>query len=279
GFRSAHHQPEQRRRDPAARLRRLPGAAGGHRRRRLHRARGGLPAHRHRRDVRQRAGGRRGGREVRDRPERDLRDQQAQQRLPPPGRRAPGVRPVAGRARLRPARPVPHPLAAAGDRRRLRGDVEGAGGDLRRRSGPGDRGLQLPAPPPAPAVRRDRGPAGGQPDRGAPLSRAGRRAGVRRRARDRHRGLVADRPGQGARRPGDHRDRRAGGPHAGPGGAAVAHPAWRRRVPEVGDPGAGRAELRPLRLRARPGRHGRDHCPGPRRAHRPRPRHVQLPSV
>ena len=31
----------------------------------------------------------------------------------------------------------------------------------------------------------------------------------RRGARDRHRGVVADRPGRGARRPGDHRDRRA----------------------------------------------------------------------
>ena len=51
-------------------------------------------------------------------------------------------------ARLRPARPAPHPLAAAG-RERLRRPLEGDGGDLRRRPGAGDRRLQLPAAPPA----------------------------------------------------------------------------------------------------------------------------------
>ena len=38
---------------------------------------------------------------------------------------------------------------------------------------------------------------GGQPDRGAPLPDPGRAPRLRRRARDRHRGLGADRPGQG----------------------------------------------------------------------------------
>ena len=65
------------------------------------------------------------------------------------------------------------------------------------RPGAGDRCLQLPAAPPEHPVRGDRGPAGGQPDRGAPVPDAGRRARLRRRARDRHRGLGADRPGQG----------------------------------------------------------------------------------
>ena len=62
--------------------------------------------------------------------------------------------------------------------------------------------------PPAPDPRRDQRDAGRQPDRGAPLPRQRRGARLRRRARHRHRGLVADRAGQGARRP-DHRaDRR-----------------------------------------------------------------------
>ena len=60
---------------------------------------------------------------------RAVRDQQAQQRLPPARRRAPGVRrdPVRARRRLR--RPVPDPLAAPDAlRRRLRVDLEDAGG-------------------------------------------------------------------------------------------------------------------------------------------------------
>ena len=75
---------------------------------------------------------------------------------------------------------------------------------------PRDRRLQLPAAPPAHAVRLRGGPAGGQPDRGAPVPRPGRAARLRRRPRDRHRGVGADRPGQGDRRPGDPRGRRAG---------------------------------------------------------------------
>ena len=56
---------------------------------------------------------------------RALRHHQAQQRLPPARRRPPRVRRVAGEARPRPDRPVPHPLAAAhAVRRRLRVDVE-----------------------------------------------------------------------------------------------------------------------------------------------------------
>ena len=74
-----------------------------------------------------------------------------------------------------------------------------------RRPGPGDRRVQLPAAPPAAAARGDHSHPGGQPDRGAPVPDPGRAAGVLRRARDRHRGLVADRAGRRARRPGDHR--------------------------------------------------------------------------
>ena len=69
-------------------------------------------------------------------------------------------------------------------------------------------------------------------------------------ARDRHRGVVADRPGRGARRPGDRRDRPAARPDAGAGRAALAHPARQHRVPEVDDARADRGELRAVRLRS-----------------------------
>ena len=69
-----------------------------------------------------------------------------------------------------------------------------------------------------------------------------------------HPGVVADRPGGGARRPGDHRDRRAARPDARAGGAALAHRARQHCLPEVDDAGAHQGELRALRLRARAGR-------------------------
>ena len=55
----SHDRAERRPCDPAARVRRLPDPAGRDGGGRAHRARGRLPAHRHRRDVRQRARGRR----------------------------------------------------------------------------------------------------------------------------------------------------------------------------------------------------------------------------
>ena len=70
-----------------------------------------------------------------------------------------------------------------------------------------------------------RGGPGGEPGRGAPVPRAGRRPGLRRGARDRHRGLGPDRARPGAGRPGDRHDRQAAGTDAGPGHAALAHPA------------------------------------------------------
>ena len=77
-------------------------------------------------------------------------------------------------------------------------------------------------------------------------------ARVRHRARHRHRGVEPDRAGQGAGRPDDRADR--GGPGQDPraGHAAVAPPARRHRVPQVGHPQPHRGELRDLRLRARP---------------------------
>ena len=50
---------------------------------------------------------------VGSRPVRGLRDQQAEQRIPPAGGRPPGLRPDLERARLRLRRSVPDPLAAA----------------------------------------------------------------------------------------------------------------------------------------------------------------------
>ena len=58
-----------------------------------------------------------------------------------------------------------------------------------------------------PAARRDHRGAGGEPDRDPPVPDAGRPARLRRRARHRDRGLVADRAGQGARGPGARADR------------------------------------------------------------------------
>ena len=138
-----------------------------------------------------------GIRVVRRRPRRRLRHQQAEQRRAPSRRRPARVRPDAGGPRLRPRRPVPHPLAAADAlRRRLRLDLEGPRGVLPRRAGPLDRRLELHPAPPAPPRPRDRGHPGRQPGRGAPVLHQRRGAGVRRRARHRDRGVVADRPGR-----------------------------------------------------------------------------------
>ena len=56
---------------------------------------------------------------------------------------------------------------------------------------------------------RDRGDAGGEPGGAPPALPAGRPAPRARGARDRHRGLEPPGPGSGARRSGDHGDRRA----------------------------------------------------------------------
>ena len=107
------------------------------------------------------------------------------------------------------------------------------------------------------------------------------RARLRRRARDRHRGLVADRPGAGARRPGRQANRRGYRPDTGSGGAALAHPARRHRVPEIGDSATHQGELRIVRLRARRCRHERDVVAGQGRGrpHRPQPRQCSTTSL
>jgi 2,5-diketo-D-gluconate reductase A len=94
--------------------------------------------------------------------------------------------------------------------------------------------------------RGDRRGARGEPDRGPPVLRQRGGPRVRREARHPHRGLGADREGQGARGPGRHRARSGRGPHPGAGRAPLAHPARRHRVPQVGDAVADAGELRDL---------------------------------
>ena len=71
-----------------------------------------------------------------------------------------------------------------------------------RRPRPQHRRVELPGRPPRAAGHRDRHGACGQPDRGAPVLRQRRGARLRAEARHRDRGVVADRAGRGARRPG-----------------------------------------------------------------------------
>ena len=76
--------------------------------------------------------------------------------------------------------------------------------------------------------------AGRQPDRGAPVLRQRHRARLRPGARHRHRGVVADRAGPGARRPRGHEDCCGAWKVTRTGGATLAHPTRGHRVPEVG---------------------------------------------
>ena len=152
---------------------------------------------------------------------------------------------------LRLRRPVPHPLAAADAlRRRLRLDVEDARGVPGGRPGALDRRLELPGCASRAAGRRRRRRARGEPGRAAPVLPEPRRRCVRPRARDRDRGVGADRAGQGARRRDGERDRRHDRQDARAGRPALAHPARQHRLPEVDDAGPDRGELRALRLRS-----------------------------
>ena len=133
--------------------------------------------------------------------ERGLRDQQAAQRLPPARRCPGGLRRHTEGARLRLRRPVLDPLAAThAVRRGLRVHLEDDGGVLPGRPGALDRGLQLPGPSSGPAGGRDRGGAGGEPDRGPSVPDQRRGPRLRAGTRHHHRSLVTDRPGRRPRR-------------------------------------------------------------------------------
>ena len=228
---TAHHAA-RRHGDPPARLRRLPGAARGHRRGGHPRVRGGLPPHRHRGRLPERGGGRPGVPRVRPRPRGRLHHDEVLQHRPRPRGGPARVQAEPGAARPRPRRPLPHPLAGpvAGP---LRRDVEGVHRAAVRGPRPCDRRLELPARPPPPDRRRDGRDPGRQPGRAPPAPPAGRTAARARRPRHRHGGMEPARPGRGARRPHDHRDRRRARQDAVPGRHPLAPAARQRRDPEV----------------------------------------------
>ena len=74
---------------------------------------------------------------------------------------------------------------------------------------------------------------------------------VRAGARNRDRGVGADRAGQGPRRSGTQRDRGQGRQVTGTGRSAVAHPARQHRLSQVGDSRTDQGEPGAVRLRAR----------------------------
>ena len=161
-------------------------------------------------------------------------------------------------------RPVLDPLAAADAlRRRLRLDLADAGGVLPRRTGPLDRACPTsrsrtcagwrPRPrwcPPSTRSRCTRTSPTTRCARTAPehgiLTEAWSPIAQGRVLDDPTITAIADRVGQ------EH----------GPGHAALAHPARRHRLPEVGHAVADQGELRDLRLRAGRGRHDRDQRAG-----------------
>ncbi len=210
------------------------------------RARGRLPAHRHRRDVRQRARRRRGAARVGPRPGRRLHHEQAQQRLPRARRRAHARSP----GRSRSSAPTTSTCSSSTGRCRRSTTATSSRRGRRSRSSSADgraRSIGVSnfqvahLERLADDVRRR---AGREPGRAAPVLPEPRRRCVRPRARDRDRGVGADRAGQGARRRDADRDRRPDRQDSRAGRPALAHPARQHRLPEVDDAGADRGELR-----------------------------------
>ena len=217
------------------------------------RARGRLPAHRHRRDVRQRAGRRRGDPRVRARPRRRLRHEQAEQRLPPARRRA----------RARSTQTLtelgtdyvdlflihwPLPTLYDGDFVSTWQTLEEFQRDGRARS-IGVSNFQV-AHLERLAAETDVVPPSTRSScirtsRTARSTRYGRAHGIATEAWSPiAQGKVLDDPML-------DRDRRAARQVAGAGRPALAHPARQHRLPEVGHARADQGELRAVRLRAR----------------------------
>lgn len=199
---------QQRRADASAR----PGGVADDRRRgregRDDRHRIRLPQHRHRHAVRQRGGCR--PRPARlGRPSRGaVRHHQAVER--PAGLRRGAARLRREHAAARPGDPrsLPDPLARA-PARQVRRDVEGPGEAVRRRTGAGDRGVQLRGGHAGAPARRGHGDPRREPGRAAPAVRPAGAARLPRRTRHRHRGVEPARPGEGpARSARPRRDRR-----------------------------------------------------------------------
>ncbi|CAA9325938.1 MAG: oxidoreductase of aldo/keto reductase family, subgroup 1, partial [uncultured Friedmanniella sp.] len=272
-------RPDHERRplDPPAGVRRLPDPAGRDRGRRHQRARGRLPADRHRAGLPERGGRRRRAGRLRGRPRRRVHHHQADQQRAGLRQDHGGVRRQHDQARHRRARPVPDPLAAADVRpvrRHLARLREAAG----RRPDPLHRGVELRDRALRAAGRRDQRGPGRQPDRAAPAVPAGRAARLPRGARHPHRVLGPDRPGQGPAGERAHsRGRGEGRPHPGPGGAALAHPARAGRHPQVGDPEPDPGKHPAVRLHPRRRRHGRHRQGGDRRAARTGPEDLRPP--
>ena len=214
------------------------------------RGRVGLPADRHRGELRERAWRRPRAARLRRATRGAVRHHQVQQAVAQRRRRQAGMRgePRAPRPRL--PRPVPRPLAEPGPgplRRRL----PRTGRAAARRPVACGRHLELHARAPAAGDRRDRGDPGGQPAAAQPVRRAGEGAGLRRPAR--HRGPVVVAAGSGARAALRARGQRAGAAvraHPRPDPAAVAHRARAGAGAEVGGPAAAAREHRGVRLHA-----------------------------
>ena len=237
--------PEQRRRDPAARLRRLPDPARARPRTRSCRRSTSATATstRRRATATSRASARRSPQSGLDRGDVFVTSKLNN------GAHAPEAALDAfdrtlERARHRLRRPVPHPLAA-GHAQQLRRHLEGPRGHLRLRPRARRSASPTSSRPPAPAAGRDDDPAGGEPDRGPPVPDADRgprssRASTgssSRRGRPIAQGKVLDDPTHRADRP-------EARPVGRPGHAALARAARPRRVPQVGHARPHRGELR-----------------------------------
>ena len=209
----ADAQAPRRGRDPAARLRRLPGSrrtpSGWSPRRSSPATAASTPPR-----LRQRGGRRAGARGRGHPPRRALRHDQAVERRPGVRHRPAAFDGSLERLGPRRRRPLPDPLAGPG-RGPLRRDLAGVREAPRRGRVARDRRLQLPGRRTCERLLEPR-PArpGPEPDRAAPAPAAGRAARVQRRARHRHRGLEPARAGDGARRAGARRrsPRRTAGP-------------------------------------------------------------------
>ena len=277
--------PERRHHDPAARLRRLPDRRRRRpRRRSTHGARGRLPPHRHRADVRQRGGRRRGASRASGIDRDEVFVTSKLNNGFHRARRRPRARSTrrSTDARPRPRRPVPDPLAAAHAATTATSSRPGRPWRSSRRDGRA-RSIGVSNFQPAHLERlvaeTDVVP-GGQPDRGAPVLHATRRCA---RYGATH-GIVTEAwspiaQGEVLDDPVDHRDRRAARPDAragrrcaGTSSAATSSSRSRSRRSGCEENFA----IFDFELDTRGPRGDHRARPGRGRPHRPEPGHVRL---